>query len=92
MPDFATKKLLEEGAGRQRETFVVRILYQQNNTWQGEVLWAEQNEKQYFRSALELMELMDSAIEEEEGEGKERRSWERKGKRDRKEESALSGS
>ena len=83
---------MEEPLGGKRETFVVRVLCRQNNTWQGEVLWAEQNEKQYFRSALELMELMDSAIEEEEGEGEERRSWERKGKRDRKEESALSGS
>ncbi len=83
---------MEEPLGGKRDTFVVRVLCRQNNTWQGEVLWAEQNEKQYFRSALELMELMDSAIEEEEGEGKERRSWERKGKRDRKEESALSGS
>ena len=83
---------MEEPLGGKRDTFVVRVLCRQNNTWQGEVLWAEQNEKQYFRSALELMELMDSAIEEGEGEGKERRSWERKGKRDRKEESALSGS
>lgn len=40
----------------------MRILYQQNNTWQGEVLWAEQNQKQYFRSALELLSLMDSAV------------------------------
>lgn len=75
MPDFATKKLLEEGVGRQRETFVVRILYQQNNTWQGEVLWAEQNQKQYFRSALELLSLMDSAVKEgreEERTGRER--------------------
>ena len=83
---------MEEPLGGKRETFVVRVLCRQNNTWQGEVLWAEQNEKQYFRSALELMELMDSAMEEGEGGRKERRGWEKKGKRDRKEESALSGS
>ena len=56
--------MVEETSRARRGTFVVRVLYQQNNTWQGEVLWAEQNEKQHFRSALELMKIMDSAIGE----------------------------
>ncbi len=55
---------MEESLQRKRETFVVRILCRQNHTWQGEVLWAEQNERQYFRSALELVKLMDSVMEE----------------------------
>ena len=83
-----------------RDTFVVRILYRQNNTWQGEVLWAERNERRYFRSALELMELMDSAMvrgEEEEEEKAEpnRRNWDGMGKggaRGVMEESPVSGS
>lgn len=49
------------------------VLYQQNNTWQGEVLWAERNERQNFRSTLELMRLMDSALEEHKGE--EEKNW-----------------
>ncbi len=67
---------VRESLGQKRGTFVVRVLYQQNNTWQGEVLWAEQNERRHFRSALELMELMDSAMEER-GTEKTRRSWEK---------------
>ena len=55
---------MEEPLGGKRDTFVVRVLCRQNNTWQGEVLWAEQNERQYFRSALELVKLMDSVMEE----------------------------
>lgn len=64
---------MEEPMGSKRGTFVVRVLYQQNNTWQGEVLWAERNERQNFRSTLELMKLMDSALEEHRGE--QEKSW-----------------
>ena len=67
---------MEEPWSSNRETFVVRVLYHQNNTWQGEVLWAEQNEKRHFRSAIELMELMGSAMEDK-GAERTRRSWDR---------------
>jgi hypothetical protein len=43
-------------------TFVVRIMDTQNATWQGTVSWTEENETQPFRSALELIRLMDSAL------------------------------
>lgn len=45
-------------------TFIVKILYQQNNTWQGTVNWADQRKEQHFRSALELIRLIDDAINE----------------------------
>ena len=44
--------------------FLVQILGRQNATWQGTVVWAEKNQKASFRSALELIKLMDSAVEE----------------------------
>lgn len=46
----------------QSGTFVVHVEYYQNATWQGEVTWAEKNKKQKFRSTLELLKLMDSAL------------------------------
>ena len=36
-----------------------------NETWQGKVTWAEKNKSQYFRSALEMLKLMDKALTEE---------------------------
>jgi len=45
------------------ETFVVRIYGQENATWQGEVHWTRGQKKLNFRSALELMKLIDSALE-----------------------------
>ena len=49
----------------ERETFVVRILNTQNATWQGTVTWTDGKRTEPFRSALELIKLIDSALEEE---------------------------
>ena len=40
----------------------VRILFRQNASWQGSVLWREGGQEERFRSALELVLLMDSAL------------------------------
>ena len=48
----------------QDATFVVHVKYRQNATWQGTVTWADKNKQQNFRSALELIKLMDSALDE----------------------------
>ncbi len=47
----------------EKATFVVRIQYRQNATWQGQVTWAEKNKTINFRSALELLKLIDSTAE-----------------------------
>ena len=49
-------------------TFVVHVMYRQNATWQGEVVWTETGEVRKFRSALELLKLMDSAMDQEDEE------------------------
>lgn len=45
-------------------TFIVKILHNQNATWQGSVTWAEKNKQQYFRSFLELVKMIDGALDE----------------------------
>nr|WP_317283099.1 hypothetical protein [uncultured Sellimonas sp.] len=52
-----------------KETFLLTIESQQNATWQGTVTWVEKRDKQYFRSALELIKLIESALEEQNKEG-----------------------
>lgn len=47
---------------KKSSTFIVKVLNQQNESWQGSVTWADTNETQYFRSALELLHMMDEAI------------------------------
>ena len=52
----------------ERETFVVRILNTQNATWQGTVTWTDGRRTESFRSALELIRLIDSTLLEQEQE------------------------
>ncbi|MBR5534858.1 MAG: hypothetical protein IKU62_08440 [Ruminiclostridium sp.] len=46
-------------------TFQVRVLFRQNASWQGEVIWNDRRKVQFFRSVLELVHLMDSALQTE---------------------------
>ena len=46
-------------------TFEMRVLFRQHASWQGELLWLEKNTRQSFRSVLELITLMDSALRAE---------------------------
>lgn len=49
--------------GGRRATFVIKILYREHSTWQGVICWRETGEKQAFRSFLEMIILMASALE-----------------------------
>lgn len=48
-------------------TFAVQVLFRQNSSWQGSILWVEGNREESFRSVLELIFLMDSAASAEKG-------------------------
>lgn len=52
-----------EMTGCTNQTFIVNVKYRQNATWQGTVTWVEEKQKASFRSVLELLKLMDSAIQ-----------------------------
>lgn len=51
---------------RMDETFVIRVKDCQHHTWQGTILWANNQKEVAFRSVLEMIKLMDSALGEEE--------------------------
>lgn len=57
-----TENHMQKVAGK-KATFIVRIQYRQNATWQGEVVWVEKNQTKKFKSALELIKLIDGATE-----------------------------
>ena len=57
----------------QKATFVVHVRCRQNATWQGSVDWLEGKNSQKFRSSLELIKLIDSALQAEEV---EKPTWE----------------
>ncbi|WP_246213190.1 hypothetical protein [Aminipila butyrica] len=48
----------------QKATFILQIKFRQNASWQGTVQWVEKKQELNFRSALELIKIIDSACEE----------------------------
>ena len=57
-PTEASKDIREGAVA----TFSLRILFRQNSSWQGSVMWHEGKTEEPFRSVLELLMLMDSAL------------------------------
>ncbi|MFW5976461.1 MAG: hypothetical protein ACOCQS_00805 [Bacillota bacterium] len=55
-----TKKKLD--FFNQENTFIIKILYQQNFSYQGEIQWLEKKETRHFRSLLELIMLIQEAF------------------------------
>ncbi len=59
---FENIEITENVENGSKATFVVQIQYRQNATWQGNVKWLETNEEMKFRSALELVKMIDQAM------------------------------
>lgn len=45
-----------------RGTFLIQLIFRQNASWQGSITWVEGSGAQSFRSVLELILLIDSAM------------------------------
>ena len=43
-------------------TFTVNVLFRQNASWQGSIVWNERKLESHFRSVLELITLLDDAL------------------------------
>jgi hypothetical protein len=59
--------MADNSVTKNRGTFLIDIYNRQNATWQGTVTWINRDEKQHFRSALELIKMIDNALEKAEG-------------------------
>ena len=46
----------------QMATFTLQVLFRQHTSWQGVITWMEERMEQSFRSVMELILLMDSAL------------------------------
>jgi len=58
---------VKNGAERNKGTFIVKIMNTQNSTWQGSITWVEEGRTQNFRSALEMIKMIDGVLEEKAG-------------------------
>lgn len=48
-----------------KQTFILEINDNQNQSWQGQIEWVQGQKSQSFRSVIELLNLLDSVINEE---------------------------
>ena len=44
-------------------TFLLRVIFRENASWQGSILWMDGRQGESFRSTLEMLMLMDSALD-----------------------------
>lgn len=47
-------------------TFIVHVTQNENASWQGQVTWADENVTKNFRSALELIKMIDGVVRTDE--------------------------
>jgi len=74
---YMTQQKIEPSAQRVKGTFLISVQFRQNATWQGTIVWAERDSKKRFRSALEMIKLMDEAMMETADE-EEKITWDEK--------------
>lgn len=58
---------------KKKGTFIIKVEYNQHDTYQGEIVWAEGNKSKRFRSMLELVRLMDDVMASGEMMGEDRK-------------------
>lgn len=82
-----TRKLSDEEMLKnngEQGTFIIRVEQRQHSSWQGRVTWVEEGKTENFRSALELLKMIDGALdgrdikEDAEEENQERAVWQTK--------------
>ena len=52
-----------------KATFILQILFRRNCSWQGTLIWLEGKKNENFRSFLELLWLINSALSDKEEKG-----------------------
>ena len=63
LPEHTTGPPLSRSRPGTQATFAIKILFRQNASWQGSITWLEGKREQSFRSVLELILLMSTALQ-----------------------------
>ena len=51
---------------RKNQTFIIEIKGTEKQSWQGCITWTDTDKKECFRSALEMIKLIDSTLHDNE--------------------------
>lgn len=52
------------GSGENISVFRIQVLFREHGTWQGKLVWQNENKETVFHSVMELMELLDEILAE----------------------------
>lgn len=55
--------------------FIVSIHYQENYSWQGVLQWLDTGKTVHFRSELEMMTLINAALQSTQSDARSFRTW-----------------
>ncbi len=69
-----TRTTSKPGAGG--TNFLIAIHHHENHSWQGSIQWLDTGQKVHFRSELEMLTLMNQAVQTGCTETEKLRSWE----------------
>ena len=58
---------MDTNPSKKRQTFIVEVTDYQKHAWQGQICWIQEDKKVPFRSVMEMLKIMDSALTEENG-------------------------
>ena len=60
-----TRRKIKEDIPQNGEltNFALRVIFRQNASWQGSLIWLNENKEDSFRCVLELLKLIDNACE-----------------------------
>ena len=64
---ISPRSVLVNAGGFGPMTFVIRVMFRRNATWQGTIGWKEKRRQISFRSFLEMLLLMQEAVADSEG-------------------------
>ena len=64
--NYIEPNLTESLPKGKKATFILQILFRRNCSWQGTLVWLEGKKNENFRSFLELLWLMNSALDDKE--------------------------
>lgn len=48
----------------EKGTFIIKVEQRQHSSWQGRVTWVEEGKTENFRSTLELLKMIDGALDD----------------------------
>lgn len=64
-PNHPLPLICEKGdANENAAVFRIQILFREHCTWQGKLIWQNENQEAVFHSALELIQLIDEILAE----------------------------